>query len=67
MVRQLAAFTNVWRWHVAQGDRVNIGKTALNICHDTVNYVIIMTYKMFHELKEYPSSFFKPALHFVAT
>ena len=37
MVRQLAAFTNVWRWHVAQADRVNLEKTALDICHDMFN------------------------------
>lgn len=34
MVRQLAAFTNVWRWHGAQSDMVNLGETALDLCHD---------------------------------
>lgn len=44
VVRQLAAFTNVWRWHVAQADRVNLEKTALDICHDMFNHIIITTH-----------------------
>ncbi len=39
MVRQLAAFTNVKRWHEAQGDNVNLEKTALALCRDGTNYI----------------------------
>lgn len=44
--RQLAAFTNVWRWHATQGDGVNLEKTSLDRCHIMGNHITIMIYKM---------------------
>lgn len=42
MVRQLAAFTNVWRPCGAQGDRKNSESTALDLCHDVGNYFSVI-------------------------